>query len=249
MKKVHVSTIPGLKSKINLIAIFTLACLTLQAVSTVLSGITVFKAIVYLVSAGVNVLLIYNLYAVLMRERTFEALDALSKTLKVVFICACVLLGIMGLLVLLCIIILLIVGAQAGEMWLCTVLMVIPTAQMFIRVKYYKHTSKVAKKLENDEYDGSETPETWAIICAASYIVYLFVMLILTFATPAVIEVDQTNNLQRRMAQLADTITKRNNNILVSILTHVTSVLQCASCFGVSLLLRIVRLNMPVARK
>ncbi len=249
MKKVHVSTIPGLKSRIDLITIFTLACLTLQAVYTVLGGITVFKAIVYLVSAGANVLLIYNLYATLKRERTFEALDAISKTLKVIFICACVFLGFMGLLVLLCIIILLIGGAQAGEMWICTVLMAIPTAQMFIRVKYYNHTSKVAKQLENDEYDGSETPETWAIICAASYIVYLFVMLILTFATPAVTELDQSNNLQRLMAQLADTITKRNNNMLINILTHVTGVLQCASCYAVYLLLKTVRLNMPVQKK
>ena len=192
MKKAHVSTIPELKSRIDLITIFTLAGLALQGVNTALGRITSGNVIMYLVVVGVNALLIYNLYAALKRERTYAALGVISTTLKVIFICACVFLGFMGMLVLLCIIILLIGGAQAGEMWICTVLMAIPTAQMFIRVKYYNHTSKVAKQLKNDGYDGSETPETWAIICAASYIVYIFVMLILTFATPAVTKVDQS---------------------------------------------------------
>ena len=249
VKRLTVSSIPGIKSKINLTAVFTLSYLAVQATYAILEGITLLKAIVYLIGLGLNALLVYNLYVALKPDHTFDGLDVINKLLKVLFIFGCVVAGFFGLLVLLCIILLLIGGARSGEMWTCIVLMAIPTAQVFISLQYYRHISKLAGQLKNDGYDASEAPETWAIISAASFLVYLLVMLILTYAAPTVIEADQAGGVQGFIARLADTITKRSDNMLIAVLKNAEIVLHGAARFAVYLLLKTIRHNLTVSKK
>ncbi len=175
MKKAHVSTIPGLKSRIDLITVFTLACLTLQAVNIFRGEIRLLTVVFYLVSLGINLLLVCNLYGVLKRERTYNALGVISTTLKVVFIGVCVFMGLFLLLGLFCVIIFIIGRAETVMLLISIAFLPFGTTLIIIHAKFYRYTSKVASQLRYNEYDGSKKPETWALINAVSILVLMII--------------------------------------------------------------------------
>ena len=250
MKKVHVSTIPGLKSRIDLITIFTLAGLVLQAVNIFRGGIRLLTVVFYLVSLGINLLLVYNLYGVLKRERTYKALGVISTTLKVVFIGVCVFMGIFLLLGLFCVIIFIIGRAETVMLLISIAFLPVGTTLIIIHAKFYRYTSKVASQLRYNEYDGSKKPETWALINAVSILVLMIIEFVLAYIAPRLIASLLSNGGETMTTMLMEMIPNEGSRSLLSSLISVAlSLLQCASCYAVYLLLKTVRLNMPVPKK
>ena len=250
MKKVHVSTIPGLKSRIDLITIFTLAGLVLQAVNIFRGGIRLLTVVFYLVSLGINLLLVCNLYGVLKRERTYNALGVISTTLKVVFIGVCVFMGIFLLLGLFCVIIFIIGRAETVMLLISIAFLPVGTALIIMHAKFYRHTSKVASQLRNNEYDGSKKPETWALINAVSILVLMIIEFVLAYIAPRLIASLLSNGGETMTTMLMEMIpTEGSRSLLSSLMSVALSLLQCASCYAVYLLLKTVRLNMPVPKK
>ncbi len=250
MKKVHVSTIPGLKSRIDLITIFTLAGLVLQAVNIFRGGIRLLTVVLYLVSLGINLLLVCNLYGVLKRERTYKALGVISTTLKVVFIGVCVFMGIFLLLGLFCVIIFIIGRAETVMLLISIAFLPVGTTSIIIIAKFYRYTSKVASQLRNNEYDGSKKPETWALINAVSILVLMIIEFVLAYIAPRLIASLPSNGGETMTTMLMEMIPNEGSRSLLSSLMSVAlSLLQCASCYAVYLLLKTVRLNMPVPKK
>lgn len=251
MKKVHVSTIPGLKSRIDLITIFTLAGLVLQGVNTAPGWITSGNVIMYLVVVGVNVLLIYNLYAALKRERTYAALGVISTTLKILFIGMCVLTGLFSLIVLLTLISFNVADSAAGGVLVTImVLLIVLAAMLVILAKFYRYTAKTAKQLRNDTYDGSKKPETWALVNAAVSLAMLLLRLILVFIPLMRLgnAIDQSSSTLS--GYLTEALVNSGSiNLLSSMPGMALSLCQCASFYCVYLLLKTVRLNMPVTKK
>ena len=251
MKKVHVSTIPGLKSRIDLITIFTLAGLALQGVNTAPGWITSGNVIMYLVVVGVNVLLIYNLYAALKRERTYAALGVISTTLKILFIGMCVLTGLFSLIVLLTLISFNVADSAAGGVLVKIMVLLIVLAAMLVTLaKFYRYTANTAQQLRNDTYDGSKKPETWAFVNAAVSLAMLLLRLILVFIPLMRLG----NAIDQSSSTLSGYLTEAlansgSTNLLSSLPGMALSLCQCASFYCVYLLLKTVRLNMPVPKK
>ncbi len=256
MKKVHVSTIPGLKKWIDLIAVFTLAGLVLQAAITFGGGIRLITVIMYLLTLGVNLLLVFSLYAVLKRERTYDALGVISTTLKVVFIGICVL---FGLLILIILIFLLVsigfvsssVAAGAGSLLLMALaVLIIGTAMLIIVAKYYRYAAKTARQLRYDEYDGSKKPETWAFVNAVVSLVVLLFRSILVLIVPTLFADALSESSSTLSGYLMESLTNSKRGVLLSdFLSIASSLCQCASFYCVYRLLKTVRLNMLVAKK
>ncbi len=239
-----ISAIPGIRQRANLITGITVVCLALQAVSAVLDGVTTISAILYLLTLGLNALLLYGLYAAL-KPTAYSGLGILSTSSKALFIGSCVLLGVMGLVILLALI--LEATAEAGTKWTFLLLALIPAAQVFIRAKYYSQTSKVAKQLKTNTYRPSETPETWAILCAAGFLIYLAVLLILTFVAPALPNAAEEGSIQHTVAQMTGTLANAEGILFNNILPWIIIALQSAAYFAVYLLLRTLRANASVS--
>ena len=253
MKKVHVSTIPGLKKWIDLIAVFTLAGLVLQAVNTFSRGIRLISVIGYLLTLGVNLLLVFSLYAVLRRERTYNALGVLSTTLKVIFICICVLAGLIILILLWNIIGLITSGVAAGAgglLLMALAVLIIVTAIFVILAKYYRYAAKTARQLRYDEYDGSNKPETWALVNAVVSLAVLLLLLILVLIMPKLVADTISESSSTLSGYLMGSFALGKSGNLVRVLPDIAlSLCQCASFYCVYRLLKTVRLNMPAAKK
>ncbi len=253
MKKVHVSTIPGLKKWIDLIAVFTLAGLVLQAAITFGGGIRLITVIMYLLTLGVNLLLVFSLYAVLRRERTYDALGVISTTLKVIFICICVLAGLIILILLWTIIGLITSGAAAGAgslLLMALAVLIIGTAMLIIVAKYYRYAAKTARQLRYDEYDGSKKPETWAFVNAVVSLVVLLFRSILVLIVPTLFADALSESSSTLSGYLMESLTNSKRGVLLSdFLSIASSLCQCASFYCVYRLLKTVRLNMPAAKK
>ncbi len=256
MKKVHVSTIPGLKKWIDLITIFTLAGFVLQAVNTFMREIRLITVILYLLTLGVNLLLVFSLYAVLKRERTYDALGVISTTLKVVFIGICVLFGLLILIIL--IFLLVSIGfvsssaaAGAGSLLLMTLaVLIISIAMLVIVTNYYRYAAKTARQLRYNEYDGSKKPETWAIVHLVASLVLLLFQRILVLIVPTLFADALSESSSTLSGYLMESLEKSKRGIMLSdLLSIASSLCQCASFYCVYRLLKTVRLNMLVAKK
>ena len=245
-----ISSIPDIRRRINLVIILTVSCLIIQTVLTVTGEITILSSAFLLLSVGVNLLLLCSLYRVLKAEHATAALGVISTTSKALFIGGCILFGLFGLLVLLCVVLILLGGIkEAGAMLILLAPLAVAMAVLFARIKLYNYISKVAKQLKTNEYDASEAPEKWALISAISSFVLLLFTLILFLCVPTLPKADPEQKTESMMIELADKLANRNNDLILNILQYALSALQCASCYAVYLLFKTLRLNMPVAKK
>ena len=246
-----ISSIPDIRRRINLVTIIIISCLIIQTVLTVLlREITILSSVFLLLSVGVNLLLICNLYRVLKAERATAALGVISATTKALFIVGCILFGLFGLIVLFCVVLILLAGIkEAGAMLILLAPLAIAMAVLFAQIKLYNYISKVAMQLKTNEYDASEAPEKWALISMISSFVLLLFTLILFLCVPTLPKADPERKTESMMIELADKLATRNNDLILNILQYALSALQCASCYAVHMLFKTLRLNTPVKKR
>ena len=121
---------------------------------------------------------------------------------------------------------------------------------IIIHAKFYRYTSKVASQLRYNEYDGSKKPETWALINAVSILVLMIIEFVLAYIAPKLIASLLSNGGETMTTMLMEMIpTEGSRSLLSSLMSVALSLLQCASFYCVYLLLKTVRLNMPVPKK
>ena len=164
----------------------------------------------------------------------------------------CVLTGLFSLIVLLTLISFNVADSAAGGVLVTImVLLIVLAAMLVILAKFYRYTAKTAKQLKNDTYDGSKKPETWAFVNAAVSLAMLLLRLILVFIPLMRLG----NAIDHSSSTLSGYLTEAlvnsgSTNLLSSSIPGMAlSLCQCASFYCVYLLLKTVRLNMPVTKK
>ena len=248
MKKL-LSDIPGIRQKALLIAILSLTILAFQTVNLFYGGITLLYTVYFLIALGINILLLYSLFDVLNPAHTARALGVIRVTYRVLFICMCILMGFVGLIYMLGLIIVITHAKEmAGTYLVASSIILILGSASFIYLKYCGYIAKTAKELKADEFSGSKKPETWAIIYAATFLVYILFRLILNFIVPPILEAQQGSGTEVYV-KLASTLTDSSGNMLTNILYYLICLLQCAMHYAVYLLLKTLRENIPASEK
>ena len=193
------------------------------------------------------------MYAVLRRERTYDALGVISTTLKVIFICICVLFGLIILILLWTLIGLITSGAAAGAgslLLMALAVLIISIAMLVIVTNYYRYAAKTARQLRYDEYDGSKKPETWTIVYLVASLVLLLFQWTLILIVPTLFADALSESSSTLSGYLMESLENSKRGIMLSdILSIASSLCQCASFYCVYRLLKTVRLNMPAAKK
>ena len=163
----------------------------------------------------------------------------------------CVLTGLFSLIVLLTLISFNVADSAAGGVLVTImVLLIVLAAMLVILAKFYRYTAKTAKQLKNDTYDGSKKPETWALVNAAVSLAMLLLRLILVFIPLMRLGNAIDQNSSTLSGYLTEALVNSGSiNLLSSMPGMALSLCQCASFYCVYLLLKTVRLNMPVTKK
>ena len=131
------------------------------------------------------------------------------------------------------------------ETQIVLVFMLVPTAVLFSRMMFFLKSANLASQLRRDTWAPSQGPETWALVYAAAYLVYMATVLLARYAVPAAPEISGGSAEQQLVTALSDTVSQRNGGFWDVLQRYVSPLINCALYFAVYRLLYALRLSAP----